>query len=333
MISFIILLITLFLVGGWLFATRSKMYEKISNTDRYSKDERPYNNQFSGVWLVKPVLLLIIGLLVSLFQPWKLERIDAGHVGVQVNLSGVDRGVSAYNYVTGWVPYNSWAKDIKEIATFQQHIEYDPQTITMKGGYTTTITPSFNYAVISEAAGDMYVNLRVDLKQIEQGWLKNAIIGSVNDAANRWTVDSLFNHREAFENSIVAECNKRVSKWFKVSQLRSNILPPPALAESIAAKTKAIQDAQTALQKALVAEANGKIKIATARADSAELVIGASGRAKAEVEEAKGTAEAMRLKQQQITPLYNDYIRANTWDGKLPTTILGGNTSSLFNLK
>ena len=41
----------------------------------------------------------------------------------------------------------------------------------------------------------MFKNLRVGVKDMEQGWLKNAIVGSVNDVANRYTVDSIFNHR------------------------------------------------------------------------------------------------------------------------------------------
>ncbi len=36
----------------------------------------------------------------------------------------------------------------------------------------------------------MFQNLRVGVKDMEQGWLKNAIVGSVNDVANRYTVDS-----------------------------------------------------------------------------------------------------------------------------------------------
>ncbi len=71
-----------------------------------------------------------------------------------------------------------------------------------------------------------------------QGWLKNAIVGAVNDVANTWSVDSIFNHRENFESNIVVECNKRLIKWFDVSQLRTNITPPVALQESIIAKTR-----------------------------------------------------------------------------------------------
>ena len=111
--------------------------------------------------------------------------------------------------------------------------------------------------------------------------MKNAIIGAVNDVANTWEVDSIFNHRQAFESAIVAECNVRLSKWFNVSQLRTNITPPEALQESIIAKTKAIQQAEASEQQAIAAISEGRRKVAVARADSAETVINANAAAKA----------------------------------------------------
>jgi regulator of protease activity HflC (stomatin/prohibitin superfamily) len=87
------------------------------------------------------------------------------------------------------------------------------------------------------------------------------------------------------------------------------------------------------MQQALVADANAQKMIAEARGDSAQAVISAAGKARAEVIEAEGLAQAMKLKQQQLTPLYVDYLRVQAWDGKYPSTMLGGNSSALFNMK
>ena len=167
----------------------------------------------------------------------------------------------------------------------------------------------------------MFVNLRLDIKQVEQGWLKNAIVGAVNDEANKWEVDSIFSHRQEFEAAIVTECNKRLTKWFIVSQLRTNITPPEALQEAIIAKTKAIQQAEASEQQALTAIAEGKRKVAVARADSAETIINA-----------KASALAIELKQQKITPMYIEFLKANAWDGKLPTTV-AGSSGTFLNIK
>jgi regulator of protease activity HflC (stomatin/prohibitin superfamily) len=178
----------------------------------------------------------------------------------------------------------------------------------------------------------MFQNLKKPIIEVEQGWLKNAIYSSINDVANQWPVDSIFNHREQFEAGIIHECNKRVNKWFTVSQLRSNIVPPPSLQAAIINKTKAIQEAQGEVQKAIVADAQAKVKIANSRGDSAQIVIAASANAAALLIDAEAVAKAMKLKQAQLSSLYVEYIKAQTWDGKLPTHTLGSG-GTFVNLK
>ena len=295
--------------------TRGSMFVKGTNS---------YGNQvekFSASWLIKPIGIFIAGILISMFQPFAIEKVDAGHKGLKINLVGDQRGVSSYQYKTGWVFYNTWTEQVLEFPTYQQHIEYEDQGVILKGGFSATIKPTFNYSLREDAIGDMFVNLRLPISEVERGWLKNAIIGAVNDVANTWEVDSIFNHRQAFESAIVAECNVRLSKWFNVSQLRTNITPPEALQESIIAKTKAIQQAEASEQQAIAAISEGRRKVAVARADSAETVINANAAAK-----------AIKIKQTELSPLYIEYLKANAWDGKLPTTV-AGSSGMFLNIK
>ena len=304
MISWIILGIAVIIAGFMIF-------NGLTNDD----------DSAGRVTFFKGIAVLVVGILVSIIQPYSVERIDAGHKGIVVNLSGGDRGVASYQYKTGWVVYNTWFKQVLEFPIYQQHIEYDDQMVITKGGFSATIKPSFNYSLKEDAIGDMFQNLRLGVKEIEQGWLKNAIIGAVNDVSNTWEVDSIFGHRQAFENAIVAECNVRLTKWFNVSQLRTNITPPESLQDAIVAKTKSIQQAEAEEQRAIAAESTKKRKIAEAQADSAELIINASA-----------AARAMKLKQQELTPLYVEYLKAQAWDGKLPSTVAGG-SGTFLNIK
>jgi regulator of protease activity HflC (stomatin/prohibitin superfamily) len=266
------------------------------------------------------IIIAVVGLIVGFLQPYSFEKVDNGYKGLKISLVGSQRGVTNYQYKTGWVVYNAWTEQLKEFPLYQQHIEYDDQQVITKGGFPATIKPTFNYSLKEQSIGDMFVNLRLDIKEVEQGWLKNAIIGAVNDVANTWEIDSIFEHRQSFEASIVTECNKRLTKWFNVSQLRTNITPPEALQDAIIAKTKAIQQAEASEQQALTAIAEGKRKVAVARADSAELIINAAA-----------AAQAIRIKQNQITPMYIEYLKAQAWDGKLPTTI-AGNSGMFLNV-
>lgn len=283
---------------------------------RYGRETK-----FNTILVTKLVVAVLVSFIIGMINPITVERIDVGNVGLKVNNTGDERGVSKTAYVTGWVFYNNWLSRIKEFPVTQQHIDYEETSIITRGGFQAIIKPSFNWSVNPGNAADMYQNLKQDVDQIKDTWLKNAIIGAVNDIANLYTVDSIFNHRAEFEADIVKECNKRVSKWFNVSQLRTNIVPPKEITEAINAKTAAVQEAQAAIQQKIVAEAQAQTQIAKAKGDSAQAVISASGR-----------AEAVRKEQQYLTPMYIDYIRVQRWDGKYPTTMLGGNTSTLLNL-
>lgn len=312
---FILTFILSLVVLGVLFGT-FKFSEYFTEPNKYGDSEA-----VPGKFL-RALGVFVASLLIATLNPLSSEMINVGNVGLQVNKMGDDRGVSKTTYVTGLVFYNSWLSDIKEFPTTQQHIDYEATNIITKGGFQATIKPSFNWSVNANNAADMYQSLRQDVDQIKDTWLKNAIIGAVNDVANLYTVDSIFNHRAEFEADIVKECNKRVSKWFTVSQLRTNIVPPKEITDAINAKTKAVQDAQAAIQQKIVAEANAQTQIAKAKGDSAQAVIAAAGR-----------AEAVKKEQQYLTPMYIEYIKAQRWDGKYPQTMLGGNTGVLLNIK
>jgi regulator of protease activity HflC (stomatin/prohibitin superfamily) len=316
MITTILLVATLVATGYYFLSTKDKAWFK-GETDQWGSS----HDKFNAIWLIKGILIFIVGMVIIGIQPFAIERVDAGHVGIKVNLTGNSRGVSKYEYKTGWVVYNTWTENMYEFPTYQQHIEFDQQQVITKGGFPADIKPSFNYSLKANAVGDMFQNLRLPIKDVEQGWLKNAIVGAVNDVANTWEVDSIFGHRAGFESAIVAECNLRLSKWFTVSQMRSNIIPPEALQEAIVAKTRSVQQAEASIQQALAAKADGERKIAVARADSAETVINASAKAR-----------AMELTQQKLTPLFVEYKKIEKWDGQLPSTMAGG-AGTFLNIK
>lgn len=317
MIFTLTFILAILILGTSFGVFNSKNYYT-EKKDRYNDTIKETNSS----QILKLVGVIAISLVLGIINPLSVERIDVGHVGLKINNTGDEKGVSKTAYVTGWVFYNSWLSRIKEYPVTQQHVDYEEAAIITKGGFQATIKPSFNWSVNSGNAADMYQNLRQDVDQIKETWLKNAIIGAVNDVANLYTVDSIFNHRAEFESAIVVECNKRVSKWFNISQLRTNIVPPKAISDAINAKTAAVQEAQAAIQQKIVAEAQAQTQIAKAKGDSAQAVIAAAGR-----------AEAVKKEQQFLTPLYIDYLKVQKWKGDVPQTVLGSNSSTLLNLK
>lgn len=266
--------------------------------------------------------ILVLGVLLGIYQPYAVEKIDVAHVGLKVNLIGDERGLSTYRYSTGWVVYNTYTEEIVEIPSSQQHVDYKEVIVLARGGFSATIAPSFNYEIVPAHAGDMYVSLRRPLEEVRDSWLYTAAIGAMNDVVNRWTVDDIFNKREQFEHEVMDEVNKRVGKWFTLSQIRTNITPPAALQAAINAKTKAVQEAQQMEAQNRVIQMQNLNKIMSARGDSARTVI-----------EALAVAEAIRIKKQELTPLYVEYLKVVNWDGKNPTTLVTNGSSTAVMVK
>lgn len=298
------------LIIGILFFATLFVQKKITLIER-SNTGKILNVNFKIVLAAVTIFILIM------VQPYEIKKIEAGYQGLLVDLIGDSRGASTIKEVSGWKIYNTWTEEIHQIPLDQRTIRYEKQSVIAKGGFPCDISPSFNHSVKRSTSADMFTNLRTSyrnggLEAVENGWLEIAILGAVSDVANRWVIDDIFNNRSGFEAAIVVEANKRVGKWFTISQLRTNIQPPPSIVESIKAKAKAVQDAITSESQAKAATADAQRKIAIAKGDSATVVIQASSE-----------AAALRLKQKELTPLYVEFVKASKWNGELPTTTLG----------
>lgn len=104
MISWIIFGLFLLIGLGWLFVTRDKAVTKTDAKSVYDSGTTSLNLS----WLIKPVITIVLGILLAIFQPYTVERVDSSGVGFRINLTGNERGISNYQYRTGWVVYNTW---------------------------------------------------------------------------------------------------------------------------------------------------------------------------------------------------------------------------------
>lgn len=247
-------------------------------------------------------------LIIGLFCFIGCERIDAGHVGIKVNNSGGDRGVSKTEYVTGWVFYNRVNSKIYEFPTFQQHKEYDPFTVPSKGGTIFTVHPSFNYNVNAGEVGNMFQTFRLSLPNLENGYLSNAVRVTIREVTNTFTVDSILNNLSIYDGAIVTSLNSKLHPYFLVSTFTSGLTPDEGLSKTIVAKAQALQEAMQLENEQKKIKVKAENDIIEAHRDSAVAVINA-----------KGEAAAIREKQNALTPEYVEYQKVLRWDGKLPT--------------
>lgn len=247
-------------------------------------------------------------ILFIIIQPFTYENIDAGNVGIKINLYGTDRGVDNITLVTGRVWYNTWTTKVVEFPTFTQSVDYEPFVVTTKDAAEFSVDPKLNYHVNATMVPQIYRQYRKTLSEIEQQFMRNTIYDAYRIVANSFTSDSVMSNRERFEDRIQVILSKNLGKdGFIYDQLTSAITPPASLRSMIDEKNASIQ-------ARLKAENEAKQAIAEAQVTKAK----ADGEATATLVRAKAEAEANRLKQQSLTPLLIQQEVIQKWDGKLP---------------
>jgi regulator of protease activity HflC (stomatin/prohibitin superfamily) len=278
--------------------------------------------------LIKVAIMLGVAVIAG-FSIIGLERIDAGHVGIKVNLLGTGKGVDNATEVTGWVFYNRFTTKIVEFPTFMQHKEYkkfeeidNSFVVNSKDGSEFHVSPLINYSVEREKVPYIFTKYRVELNAIEDGFLKTTIYDAFRMTANSYTAEELISNRQTFETKVRATLDASLLKeGFVISQLTSNLIYPETFKRAIEAKNNAVQTALTAENQVKTAEAQAKIKVATA-----------AGNAQAMLTAAKAEAEANRMKQVTLTPLLLQLEWINKWNGELPNTMLGQGSNTFYGL-
>jgi regulator of protease activity HflC (stomatin/prohibitin superfamily) len=276
---------------------------------------------------------LLIGvsvLVLMIFSFTGCERIDAGHVGVKVNLYGDGKGVDDVTEVTGWVLYNPISTKIVEFPTYVQHKEYkkieegvdESFVVNSKDGSEFHCSPMVNYSVKREKVPYIFGKYRVELDRIEEGFLKTSIFDAFRVVANSYNADALISNRQEFEIKVRQVLEKQLSpEGFILQQFTSNLVYPETFKKAIEAKNNAVQSALMAENQVKTAEAQARIKIATAEGNAQSLLTNA-----------RAEAESNKLRQQTLTTLLLQQMWIEKWRGNVPSTILGSNQNLMFGL-
>jgi regulator of protease activity HflC (stomatin/prohibitin superfamily) len=278
----------------------------------------------------KGILAGIVIVVMSIMLMNSCERIDAGHVGVKVNLYGTGKGIDDVTECTGIVFYNPMTTKIYEFPTFIQHKEYKKTDdndnsfiVNSKDGSEFHVSPIVNYSVKRDKVPYIFGKYRVKLDAIEEGFLKTAIYEAFRVVTNSYNADILISSRQEFDAKVREALERQLApEGFVLSQFTSNLLYPESFKKAINAKNNAVQSALMAENKVKQAEAEAKIKVATAEGD-----------AEAMLTNAKAEAESNKLKQQTLTPMLLQQLWIEKWDGSLPTTQLGSGANMMYNVK
>lgn len=326
MISISLFIVSFFILGTIVNAFKFSSYKNAPYTeDDYKTGKLSYRSDIGKSSLnipqiIKTIVVLFLSFIIAAIQPIGIQRIDAGNIGLKIDRIGNNKGIPVARPVKGWVFYNNWTTDVVEYSIRQNHVSYKDFTVTTKGGFPMKVSPSFNYSLKPEKAVDLYINLLKggSFNSLEDNFLNTATALALNNASNKYPIDSIFNNKEGYNAAVAQELNRELSAYFIVTQINPGSVPPPELADIIKSKTETIQKAQRAELDKITAKAEAETKIIRSRGDSAAVVIAA-----------QAAAEEIKIKQREITPTYVEFIKWNTASPELPrvpSTVLGSSS-------
>jgi regulator of protease activity HflC (stomatin/prohibitin superfamily) len=292
--------------------------------------------------IIGAVVLIILLLLASFVL--RVTRIEAGHVGVEINLAGKQRGASEIPVRTGWVMYSPLTTQIIEFPTYVQTVKWTRDTseghpineemgFNSKEGMEIFVDVSLSYAIEPAKAPDFYVKYRVDdLERFTHGILRDIVRNSLNEVASTYVVEDIYGeHKAEFLHTVQALIEQKVAPvGVGVQQFGFIGAPrvPGVIASAITAKAQAIQQAERA-----------RNELATTQAEAAKKIAEAEGDAKSLVTRAQGEADANRIRQNSLTPqllelrrIENNRALIDKWNGQLPTVEAGQGSGMILQL-
>ncbi len=284
-----------------------------------------------------------------------VTRINAGYVGVEVNLAGTQRGAQDIPVRTGWVFYSPLKTQIIQFPTFVQTVKWtsdineghplnEELVFNSKEGQEVRADVSLSYAIDPTKVPEFYVKYRADdLDKFTHGILKDIVRNSLNEVASTYTLEDIYGEnkakflREARDRiqAAVASVGVGIQQFGFIGKPRFTA----AIEQAITQKTQAITEAERARNQLAVTQAEMNKTVAEAEGEAKSAIERARGEAQSAIERARGEAEANRLRQASITPqllewrrLENERARIDRWNGELPRTIISSKPGMLLNL-
>jgi regulator of protease activity HflC (stomatin/prohibitin superfamily) len=299
-------------------------------------------------------VVIVIGWIL-LTSVVRVTRINAGYVGVEVNLAGSQRGAQDIPVRTGWVFYSPLKTQVIEFPTFVQTVKWtadineghpmnEELVFNSKEGQEVRADVSLSYAIDASRVPEFYVKYRTDdLERFTHGILKDIVRNSLNEVASTYTLEDIYGENKA---RFLRESRERIQTQVEpvgVGIQQFGFIGKPrftaAIEQAITQKTQAITEAERARNQLAVTQAEMAKTVAEAEGEARSQVERARGEATSAIERARGEAEANRLRQASITPqlmewrrLENQRALVEKWNGELPRMIVSDKAGMIMQL-
>lgn len=287
-------------------------------------------NSINSINFKKVVPLAVLSLAVITILLGSIYTVNEGHVGIVKRFSEAKEQVSA-----GLHFKMAFIDSVEEIEIRTRKNE-ERMASSTKEQMPVTVSVSVNWTVNKTAALDLFKQYG-GLAQFEQRILDPRFRSATKSVIPKFTAEELIRDRAAAIQKIEALLIEEMSPFpVLVDNIQiENIALPQKYLTSIETKQteKNLADAEkhklerqrlTALQDVNTADAKaqGIVKVARAEAESIRL------RGEAEASAIKAKAKALGN-----NPLLVKLTEAKSWDGKLPSTILGNGGIPILDMR
>jgi regulator of protease activity HflC (stomatin/prohibitin superfamily) len=188
-----------------------------------------------------------------------------------------------------------------------------------------------HYHIREDSAWLVYQTMRQNYLHL---LVEPVIMEELKATTAHWSAEELITMRPLVVEQLTNSLNNRL-KPFGIDVLTVNIIDFDFTADfwsAIERKVVAQQDALTEKNKMEIARYQQLQAIITAEGQYNVTVIRANAEAMKKILEANGTATAIQLITEQMTPEYALYLWISQWDGKLPLVMAGNQTAFILDI-
>lgn len=237
-------------------------------------------------------------------------KIEPGHVGVVVPLSGDEKGTLETTN-NGWYMY-SFNTQVYEFPVFNQnhnwtnaknegHKDMDERLYFMdKNGLRVGADVGIQFHVPAGAVTTLFKTYRQSLGEIRDTVLKMEVRNALNVAAQKYSAEDMFGDKRAvfFTDALALVREDMGKNGLDIDNLYLNgeLELPEQLVKTIQAKQQATLFAQQKVNEKLGVEAEAAKVVAAAEGNARAVKAKAEGEAAAEVAAAEGSAKAVLIK-------------------------------------
>lgn len=282
------------------------------------------------------VVFILVILLISSFY-----TVDEGHVGIIKRFGEAKEQMNPGLHAK--IPF----VDSVEILEIRTRKNLEKLNASTNEQMPVTAEVSINWTVIRDQAFELYKSYG-GLTQFESRILDPKLRSAAKDALARYKAEELIQNRSQviaqIEELLVAEMTSYPVK-LDSAQLENLILPAKYIQsietkqteKNLAAAEKHRLERQKLEAQRAVNTAMAERDAAKAKADGKAYAIKTEAEAEATAIELKGLAEAKAIKEKatalKASKMLVEYVRAQQWNGQLPTTMMGADQNVLWNMQ